>query len=173
MLERPLSTHGLNVSLPHHSPLLETKCMEVYQGEMKLLKCINILRIHHDRWLPNQLLAHFQLAKSIQIENLQKVFLLLDVPVGGKRNVLMDFMIGQCFGHGNQYQGKSPDQFQLSQVILAINALVKLSYEWMEKVVQHQKEILPLLVENLRIESEIGNKLLDWSLSLPDQATTS
>ncbi|QDH80350.1 hypothetical protein FKX85_15415 [Echinicola soli] len=144
------------------------KCMEVYQGEMKLLKCINILRIHNDRWLPDQLLANFQLGKAIQIENLEKIFLLIDLPVGGKKNALMDFLLDQCFDYGANSDGRSQNYFQLSQVILAINSLVHFSYRWMEETAKQlqQKEVFPLLAENLRIEGEIGNKLIAWSTSL-------
>ncbi|WP_162633268.1 hypothetical protein [Echinicola strongylocentroti] len=141
------------------------KCMEVHQGEMKLLKCINILRIHNDRWLPDQLLANFQLGKAIQIENLHKTFLLIDLPIGGKKNILMDFLLDQCFAHGTSTNGLPQDHFQLSQAILAINSMVQFSYRWMEEIARqlNQTEALPLLKENLRIENEIGNRLMAWS----------
>ncbi|MFD2036693.1 DUF892 family protein [Belliella marina] len=143
------------------------KCMEIYHGEMKILKCVNSLKPRHENPLLSDLLLKYSHVKSQQIENLGKIFLIIDLPLEGKKSPIIDFLVDECVRYKSLFPQNFEGHYHLSQTLLAINVVVQNSYSWISDMVQDSnlEDLSELVTANLELENNVGIQLMDWSTS--------
>src|SRR5690606_23253997 len=90
----PEGIQKLNTSKLHE--VFMTKLMELYQGEMRLLEVLTLLQeVSYTEQL-KKVVTQYQRNKGEQVERLQQVFVLLDLPISGKNNRITDVLIEEC-----------------------------------------------------------------------------
>jgi len=83
----------------HSSKLHElfmAQLMELYQGEMRLLEVLTVLQEAVNTVQMKKIVAQYQRNKGAQVEGLQQVFVLLDLPISGKNNRITEVMMEEC-----------------------------------------------------------------------------
>ena len=140
--------------------------MEVYHAEMKIHRCIGILLNQKGLPINTDMFLKLGQIKIRQIENLEKIFLLIDLPLGGKNNLIIDPLVEKCINFIPRLSQNKESLYQVSQIMLSINAIIHSSYTWMAFKAIHSnlEELESLLSANLDMETEIGDNLMQWSI---------
>lgn len=162
IFENHPSPEGINKL--HTSKLYElfmTKLMELYQGEMRLMEELVVLQEAAYTETARKIIAQYQRNKGDQVDNLQQVFVLLDLPIAGKRNFITDMMLeeGQSL---NLTGGNIINDFAIGNLVMRISHYNQATYEWLFSLATrlHLLEIKLLLEENFHREKEIDIKMV-------------
>ena len=141
--------------------LCMTKLMELYQGEMRLLEELVTLQEAVITASTKKIIAQYQRNKGDQVENLQQVFVLLDLPISGKNNRITDIMLEEC--QRLTMMGKNIiNDFAIGNLVMKISHYNQAAYEWLFSLATKLKmlEIRVLLEENFNREKEIDIKMI-------------
>lgn len=155
----PEGIQKLNTSKLHE--VFMTKLMELYQGEMRLLETLTLLQEASYTEQLKKVVAQYQRNKGEQVERLQQVFVLLDLPISGKNNRITDVLIEEC--RDLALFGKSTiNDFAIGHIVMRISHYNQACYEWLFSLAYklQMNEIISFLEENFNSEKEIDIKML-------------
>jgi|GEM_PF-1912002 len=155
----PEGIDKLNTSKLHE--LFMTKLMELYQGEMRLLEELVVLQDAAFTDHTKRIITQYQRNKGDQIDNLQQVFVLLDLPISGKNNRITDIMLEEC--RSLTLIGKNfINDFAIGNLVIKISHYNQAAYEWLFSLAPKLQmvEIRSLLEENFNREKEIDIKMI-------------
>lgn len=152
------------ISKLHNSKLHElfmTKLMELYQAEMRLLEDLVVLQEAASTGLARKIIAQYQRNKADQVDNLQQVFVLLDLPVAGRRSPIADMIMEE--GKNISLSGKNViNDFAIGHLVMRISHYNQAAYEWLFSLATrlHLNDVKALLEQNYRREKEIDIKMV-------------
>ena len=155
----PEGIQKLNTSKLHE--VFMTKLMETYQGEMRLLEILTLLQEASCTEQLKKVVTQYQRNKGEQVERLQQVFLLLDLPISGKNNRITEVLIEECSNLA--IIGKSIiNDFAIGHMVMRISHYNQAGYEWLFSLAYklQMNEITAFLEENFNSEKEIDIKML-------------
>lgn len=156
------SPEGINKL--HNSKLHElfmTKLMELYQAEMRLLQDLVVLQEAAFTELARKIIAQYQRNKGDQVDNLQQVFVLLDLPVAGRRSPIADMIMEE--GRNLTLSGKNVvNDFAIGHLVMRISHYNQAAYEWLFSLATRLQltEVKALLEQNYNREKEIDIKMV-------------
>lgn len=162
IFENHPSPEGVNKL--HNSKLHElfmTRLMELYQAEMRLLEDLLMLQESAFTEPAIKIIAQYQRNKGNQVDNLQQVFVLLDLPISGKNSRITDVILDEC--RNLSLIGKNViNDFAIGHLVMRISHYNQASYEWLFSLATKLKmeEIPRLLEQNLNHEREIDIKMV-------------
>lgn len=162
IFENHPSPEGLNKL--HSSKLYEllmTKLMELYQVEMRLLEDLVMLQESAFTQPAMKIIAQYQRNKGIQLDNLQQVFVLLDLPISGRNSPATEVILEEC--RNMTLIGKNViNDFAIGHLIMRISHYNQASYEWLMSLATKLKiDGVPALLElNFNYEKEIDVKMV-------------
>lgn len=155
----PEGIYKLNTSKLHE--LFMTKLMELYQGEMRLLEELVTLQEVAFTEHTKKIIAQYQRNKGDQVDHLQQVFVLLDLPISGKNNPVADMMLEEC--RNLTLIGKNIiNDFAIGHLVMRISHYNQAAYEWLFSLATRLQmvEIRGLLEENFHREKVIDVKIV-------------
>lgn len=155
----PEGINKLHTSKLHE--LFMTKLMELYQGEMRLLEELVVLQEAAFTEFARKIIAQYQRNKGEQVDNLQQVFVLLDLPIAGKRNVIADMMLEE--GRNlTLTSGNAINDLAIGNLVMRISHYNQAAYEWLFSLATRLQmpEIKTLLEENFNREKQIDIKMV-------------
>ncbi len=146
----------------HSSKLHElfmAQLMELYQGEMSFLEVLTILQDAVATEQLKKIVAQYQRNKGDQVESLQQVFVLLDLPIAGKNSRITEVMMDEC--KNLALTGKNMiNDFVIGHMVMKISHFNQASYEWLLTLAVRLgiASITEYLDANFRREKEIDIK---------------
>ncbi|MEX2594615.1 MAG: DUF892 family protein [Anditalea sp.] len=149
----PEGIEKLNTSKIHE--LFLTKLMELYQGEMRLLEVLSTLQEASCTDHLKKNVSEYQRKKGEQVERLQQVFL-LDLPISGKNNRVMEVMMEEC--NNLTMIGKNLiNDFAIGNMIMLISHLNQAAYQWLSSLALklEMQQIIVFFEESFNMEKEI------------------
>ncbi|HLT06422.1 MAG TPA: DUF892 family protein [Cyclobacteriaceae bacterium] len=155
----PEGINRLHTSKLHE--LFMTKLMELYQGEMHLLEELVGLQEAAYTQLARDIIAQYQRNKSDQVDNLQQVFVLLDLPIAGRNNPIADMMLEE--GQHLALTGKNViNDFAIGHLVMRISHYNQAAYEWLFSLATRLQlpEVKDLLEQNFQREKAIDVKMI-------------
>lgn len=141
--------------------LFMTKLMELYQGEMNLLEELIILQEACSTDHMKKIVAQYQRTKGVQVERLQQVFILLDLPITGRNSRIIEIMLEEC--RNLTLIGKTViNDFAIGNLVMKISHYNQAAYEWLFSLSTklQMSEIRTLLGDNFHQEKEIDIKMI-------------
>lgn len=156
------SPEGINKL--HNSKLHElflTKLMELYQVEMRLLEDLVVLQEAAFTESAKKIIAQYQRNKGDQVDNLQQVFVLLDLPVAGRRSPIADMIMEE--GRSLTLSGNNViNDFAIGHLVMRISHYNQAAYEWLFSLATRlqQTDVKALLEQNYKREKEIDIKMV-------------
>lgn len=148
----------------HSSKLHElfmVQLMELYQGEMRLLEVLTVLQDAVDTVSMKKIVAQYQRNKGDQVEGLQQVFVLLDLPISGKNNRITEVMVEEC--NNLVLTGKNMiNDFAIGNMVMKICHYNQASYGWLLSLAVRlgMASITGFLESNFGKEKEIDIKTI-------------
>lgn len=155
----PEGINKLHTSKLHE--LFMTKLMELYHGEMRLLEELVVMQEAAFTESAKKIIAQYQRNKGDQVDNLQQVFVLLDLPIAGKRHAITDMMLEE--GRSLTLTGGNTiNDFAIGNLVMRISHYTQAAYEWLFSLAIRLRmpEIKILLEENFNREKEIDIKMV-------------
>src|SRR5690554_6762572 len=155
----PKGIKQLNSSKLHE--LFMTKLMELYQGEMRLLDELVALQEAVFTESTKKIITQYHRNKGDQVENLHQVFVLLDLPISGKNNPIIEMMLGEC--RNLTTIGKNIiNDFVIGNLVMKISHYNQATYEWLFSLATklQMQEIRGLLESNFNREKEVDIKMI-------------
>ena len=155
----PEGIQKLNTSKLHE--VFMTKLMELYQGEMRLLEMLTLLQEASYTEQLQKVVTQYQRNKGEQVERLQQVFLLLDLPISGKNNRITEVLIEECSNLA--IIGKNIiNDFAIGHMVMRISHYNQAGYEWLFSLAYklQMNEITAFLEQNFNSEKDIDIKML-------------
>ncbi len=152
------------ISKLHGSSLHElfmTKLMELYQGEMRLLEELVSLQEAAFTESAKKIINQYQRNKGDQVDNLQQVFVCLDLPISGRNSAITDMMLEEC--RSMALKGKNViNDFAIGNLVMRVSHYNQAVYEWLFSLATKLEmvEIKELLKENFGREKEIDIKMV-------------
>jgi ferritin-like metal-binding protein YciE len=124
----PEGINKLNTSKLHE--LFMTKLMELYRAEMGLLEELVVLQEAAYTEHTKKIIAQYQRNKGDQIDNLQQVFVLLDLPISGRNNRITDIMMEEC-RNLTLISKNIINDFAIGNLVMRISHYNQAAYEWL------------------------------------------
>lgn len=139
--------------------LYVVKLMELYYWEMKMLETLTLLQSSSDSSVLQKKIAMYHIRKGEQVENLQQIFILLDLPIAGKKCNMITLMLESCEELTNDRSVANDDQ--IYSMLLTISHFNQTSYNWLISLSENLQmpDIQFCLNANLTMEQEFTIKL--------------
>jgi ferritin-like metal-binding protein YciE len=135
------------------------KFMELYYWEMKMLDILTLLQTAVSSVHLQEKIALYQRKKGEQVERLQQAFILIDMPITGKKCDMIESMQDNCTTF-TQMKDRYND-FRIYSMVLGINHFNQASYSWLHTLAAKlgYELIKEYLDENQQVEKEFNQKL--------------
>lgn len=155
----PEGINKLNTSKLHE--LFMTKLMELYQAEMRLLEELVVLQEAAYTEHTQKIIAQYHRNKGDQTDNLQQVFVLLDLPISGRNNRITDIMMEEC-RNLTLISKNIINDFAIGNLVMRISHYNQAAYEWLLSLATklQLEDIKRLLEKNFNHEKEIDIKMI-------------
>jgi ferritin-like metal-binding protein YciE len=139
--------------------LYVVKLMELYYWEMKMLETLTLLQTASDSPILQKKIAMYHIKKGEQVENLQQIFILLDLPIAGKKCNMISLLLESCEELTNERSVANDDQ--LYGMLLTISHFNQTSYNWLISLSSNLQimDIELCLTANLTMEQEFTIRL--------------
>ncbi len=137
-----------------------TKFMELYYWEMKMLDILALMQTASETAPLQEKIGLYQRKKGEQVERLQQAFLLIDMPITGKKNEMVENMLNNFTnftGVKNNY-----NDYCIYSMVLSITHFNQASYSWLLTLAAKlgYAQIEECLKKNLLIEVDFNQKLI-------------
>lgn len=155
----PEGIEKFNTSKLHK--IFMTRLMELYQGEMSLLEVLTILQEASCTDHLIKIISQYQRKKGQQVDSLQQVFILLDLPISGKNNRIMEIIVEECKDLASIRKNIIND-FAIGNMVIMISHYNQAAYEWLYSLAYklEMQQIIPYLKDNFKLEKEIDIKMI-------------